>query len=56
MNKHLACVTLLGTLLAVGCGDSDRDAFNDVVLPPTATSTTSTTTSTWRRNKLYTIE
>lgn len=46
MNKHLACVTLLGTLLAVGCGDSDRDAFNDVVLPPTATSTTSTTTST----------
>lgn len=49
-----SAATLFGSLLLAstlgtyGCGDDNRDAFNDVVLPPTvtATTTTSTTTST----------
>lgn len=46
MNKPLLGLTLAGALLAYGCGDSDRDAFNDVVLPPTTTATTTSGTST----------
>lgn len=50
VNK--AAATLFGSLLVattlgtVGCGDDSRDAFNDVVLPPTSTATATTTTST----------
>lgn len=44
MRKSLTGLTLVGALLAFGCG-SDSDSLNNVTLLPTATATTITSTS-----------
>lgn len=47
VNGKLALGALLiGAFAAVGCGDDNRDSFNDVTLLPTSTATLTTTTST----------